>query len=62
MSKKHDESTPWVHLEPGHLFDQTNGSMDFDEEAERQNGMSDEERIANAGAIGGIAQSMGNSF
>lgn len=57
--KKHGEDKPWVHLEAGHLFDQTNGAMNFDEEEQRLNGMSDSERIANAAAIGGIAQGIG---
>ena len=36
--------------------------MDFDVEAQHTEGMTDEERIASAGAIGGIAQAMGNGF
>jgi hypothetical protein len=62
VAKRHGEVKPWVHLEAGHLFDQTNGAMDFDVEDAHDAGMTDAERIANAGAIGGIAQSMGNGF
>lgn len=62
MAKKHgpEADKTWVHLdEDAHLFDQTNGLVEADDEPPRAEGLSDEERIARAGIITNAASGVG---
>jgi hypothetical protein len=64
--RKHgpEATKQWVHLtdEGEPLFDQTNGAVSFDAENTHRSGLSDEERIAYAGAISAAQGNMVGGF